>query len=377
MSDRVVVIGGGVMGTSAAFHLAEAGARVLLLEREELACGSTSKAAGGVRANFTDPVNIALGKRSLAAFEDFGRRPGAEIDLRQHGYLFLLTKSEDVAAFERATELQNSLGVASRMLEPAEAGRLCPYARTDDLLAAAYSPRDGHCTPEAVVQGYAAGARRFGAEIRRDTRVTGIERCGGAVSGVWLGDELLSCSAVICTAGAWSSELAATAEVELPVRALRRQILVTEPLTGMPAELPFTIDFDSLCYFHPEGPGLLMGAPDPEPRYGMPVVGGEEEWLEAIGEAIAWRAPELAELGVAHRWSGYYELSPDSNGMIGEAIPGFYYATGFSGHGFLQGPAVGEVLRDLVLDQEPVIDVSTLDARRFAEERGQPEGNCV
>lgn len=159
---EVVVVGGGVIGASAAFHLAEAGVGVLLVERDELASGSTSKAAGGVRAMFSDPVNIELGLRSLEAFERFGVRPGAQIDLTQHGYLFLLDDADDVAAFERSVSLQNELGIHSRMLDVAEACAMSPYIEPHGLLAAAFSPRDGHCTPEAVVHGPAIG------EVLRD-----------------------------------------------------------------------------------------------------------------------------------------------------------------------------------------------------------------
>ena len=159
----VVIVGGGVMGTSTAFHLAEAGVNVTLLERDSLASGSTSKAAGGVRANFSDELNIALGLRSLEAFENFKVRPGQDIDLHQVGYLFILTKQEDVELFEGSVKLQNSLGVQSRMLTPQEAQELSPLLNIDGVLAAAYSPRDGHCTPESVVLGYATGARKHGA----------------------------------------------------------------------------------------------------------------------------------------------------------------------------------------------------------------------
>ena len=177
MTERaeVVVVGGGVMGLSTAFHLAEAGVDVLLVERDELGSGSTCRAAGGVRAQFSDPANIELARRSLAAFERFGERPGAEIDLRQHGYLFLLDDEADVAAFEAGVRLQNELGVPSRMLTVDQALELSPLVVGDGLLAAAFSPTDGHCTPEAVVQGYARGARALGARIRRHCAVNGIE----------------------------------------------------------------------------------------------------------------------------------------------------------------------------------------------------------
>ncbi|MFC0429462.1 FAD-binding oxidoreductase [Kutzneria buriramensis] len=380
MTERaeVIVVGGGVMGLSAAFHLAEAGVDVMLLERDELGSGSTCRAAGGVRAQFSDPVNIELARRSLTAYESFGRRPGAEIDLRQHGYLFLLDNDADVAAFEAGVRLQNQLGVPSRMLTVEQAVELSPLIVGDGLLAAAFSPTDGHCTPEAVVQGYARGARALGARIRQHCAVTGIEAADGVITGVRTTDGLVDTSTVVVTAGAWSAEVGAMAGVPLPVVPLRRQIIVTSELPDVRADLPMTIDFGTSFYFHPEGPGLLVGMSDPDQEPGFHL-GTGDEWLPGLAEAVQRRAPALADVGIAHRWAGLYEMSPDHNALIGEArdVSRLLYATGFSGHGFLQGPAVGEVLRDLVLGVPPVVDVSGLSAGRFAARSARPELNCV
>ncbi|GAB3885644.1 hypothetical protein GCM10029964_048640 [Kibdelosporangium lantanae] len=196
MKAEVVVIGGGVMGVSTAFHLAEAGVDVVLVERDTLGAGSTSRAAGGVRAQFSDPVNIALGQRGLEAFERFASRPGGEIDLHQNGYLFLLDNADDVRVFEESVRLQNSLGVPSRIVSVAEACALSPLVSPEGLLAAAYSPRDGHCTPEAVVQGYASAARRFGARIVTGCEVTGIVVSDGEITAVRTSNEDILTSVV-------------------------------------------------------------------------------------------------------------------------------------------------------------------------------------
>lgn len=371
----VVVVGGGAVGVSTAFHLAEAGADVLLLERGELGSGSTSKAAGGVRAQFSDPVNIELGQRSLRAFEDFARRPGGDIDLKQQGYLFLLSDPADVAAFEGGVALQNSLGVPSRMLTVQEACELSPLVSPEGLLAAAYSPTDGHCTPEGVVGGYARAAREHGAVLRRGVEVTGVETTGGEISAVRTDAGTVRTSTVVCAAGAWSAAVGEFAGVELPVRPLRRQILVTEPMPDLPPRLPFTIDFATSFYFHEEGPGLLVGMSDPDEEFGFRL-GTDDRWLGRLSEAVAHRAPRVAEAGVAHGWAGLYEITPDHNALVGN-VGRFFYATGFSGHGFLQSPAIGEVMRDLVLGRTPPIDVSGLDVRRFDGAEVRPEHNCV
>jgi sarcosine oxidase subunit beta len=375
----VVVIGGGVTGLATAYELARAGVRdVVLLDRDAFGAGSTCKAAGGVRAMFSDPVNITLGARSLETFRDFPARFGQEIDFAAVGYLFLLSTPEAVAAFDDAVALQNSLGVPSRMIDVAEAQRLSPLIATDGLLAAAFSPTDGHCTPESVVLGYASAARRAGATLLPHCATTGIDVTDGRVSAVHTAAGTIRTDTVVCAAGAWSAEVGAWAGVDLPVTPLRRQVLVTEPVPGLDPHTPFTIDFATSFYFHREGQGLLMGMSDPDETPGFRLT-RSDAWLPRLGEAIERRAPELAGVGVAGGWAGLYEMTPDHNALIGRAdeVEGFLYATGFSGHGFLMGPAVGEVVRDLYLGRETLVDVSGLGAARFRGAGVRPELNVV
>jgi sarcosine oxidase subunit beta len=239
---------------------------------------------------------------------------------------------------------------------------------TDGLVAAAYSPADGHCTPESVVLGYAAAARALGARLVTGTRVTGIE-AGPDGFEVRTAEQTVRAETVICAAGAWSAQVGAWVGTHLPVTPLRRQIVVTGPLAGLPGRLPMTIDFATSLYFHREGPGLLIGMSDPEETPGYRL-DRSDAWLPRLAEAMTRRAPRLADYGIASGWAGLYEDTPDHNGLIGEATPApggrFLYATGFSGHGFLMAPAVGEVLRDMYLGRRPAVDVSPLDAGRFA-----------
>jgi sarcosine oxidase subunit beta len=376
---EVVIIGGGVMGTSIAFHLAEAGVPdVVLVERGSLGGGSTSAAAGGVRAQFSDALNVEIASRSLRAFADFGSRPGWEIDLRRVGYLFLLTREADVTAFERGIELQNGLGVPSRMVSAAEAKRLSPLIRVDDVLAASFSPEDGHATPEAVVQGYATAARGLGARVVTGCDVTGIDVAGGVIRAVETLAGTIRTSAVICAAGAWSAQVGTMAGVPLPVTPLRRQILFTAPMPELPPHIPMTIDFATTFYFHREGPGLLIGMSDRSETPGFKLE-TSDDWIPALMEVAERRAPAIAEAGIAGGWAGLYEVTPDHNALIGRAgAPGgFLYATGFSGHGFLQAPAVGEIVRDLFLGRAPFVDVTPLSADRFAGDDLRPERNIV
>lgn len=278
-SASVVIIGGGVVGLSSAYQLARSGVRnVVLLDRGALGSGSTCKAAGGVRAQFSDPVNIALGARGLETFGNFAALFGQEIDFHQVGYLFLLGTPEAVAAFEASVAVQNDMGIPSRMIGVDEARRMSPLINTDGLLAAAYSSTDG----------------------------------------------------------------------------------------------------DTSFYFHGEGQGLLLGMSDPDETPGFKL-DRSDAWLPRLGEIIERRAPALTEIGIASGWAGLYEMTPDHNALVGRAdqVENFLYATGFSGHGFLMGPAVGEVLRDLYLGRQPFVDIARLSAGRFAHAGGRPELNIV
>jgi sarcosine oxidase subunit beta len=378
-SASVVIIGGGVMGLSSAYHLARSGVpRVVLLDRDALGSGSTCKAAGGVRAQFSDPVNITLGARSLETFGTFSALFGQEIDFHQVGYLFLLSTAEAVAAFEASTALQNDLGIPTRMITVGEARRLSPLISTDGLLAAAYSPTDGHCSPESVVLGYATAARRAGATLLPHCAATGIDVQDGRIVAVRTEAGVIRTDTVICAAGAWSAEVGSWVDVDLPVTPLRRQVLVTEPVPDIDPATPFTIDFDTSFYFHGEGKGLLLGMSDPEETPGF-TLSRSDVWLPRLGDAIARRAPALADVGVASGWAGLYEMTPDHNALIGRAdsVENFLYATGFSGHGFLMGPAVGEVMRDLYLGEQTFVDLSGFSHRRFENADSRPELNIV
>ncbi|MGY6018996.1 NAD(P)/FAD-dependent oxidoreductase [Streptomyces spinosirectus] len=377
---EVVIIGGGVMGASAAFHLAEAGVSdIVVVERGELACGSSGKPIGGVRAQFSDPLNIELGSRSLRAYENFPHRPGADIRLDTVGYLFLLTGERQAAEFEAGVRTQNALGVPARMISPDEARRLCPYVSTDGLVAAAYSPADGHARPRLVVQGYADAATRAGVTFATHTTVTGIDTAGDRVTAVHTDRGRVDCATVICTAGAWSAQIGDMAGLHLPVRPVRRQLAFTEPLAPPAPRIPFTIDFASTAYFHNSDDGLLFGLADPRQPDGFDTT-WTPEWLDLFRDAVRRRAPELAEMRTVGGWAGLYEVTPDHNALIGRSgeLVNFLYATGFSGHGFLQGPAVGEILRDLHLEREPFADISPLSADRFRSGAAtRPEAHVV
>ena len=353
------MIGGGALGAATAFHLRRLGIEgVTLVERDVLASGSTSKSAGGIRAQFADELNIRIALRSLAEFEAMGE----EIAFRQDGYLFLLDCEEDVATFREALALQQSLGVPSRELTPAQAQEIVPELSLDGLLVATYCPRDGYATPEAVVQHY---ARTPGVTVMQGCAATGVDVRGGKIEAVETSLGRIATDTVVCCAGVWSKDVGALAGVSLPVQGEARSMWFTPQDGGLPERLPLTIDFSTGFYFHREGPGLAFG--------------GRERALEEVAEAAARRLPVLADLPVQSTWWGWYDVSPDWNALVGEADgpSRFLYATGFSGHGFQQAPAVGEHLAELVLGSEPSLDLSAFSATRFAGGAERPEAFVV
>jgi sarcosine oxidase subunit beta len=375
----VVIIGGGVMGASIAFHLAEAGVNNIVVERGELGSGSSGKPIGGVRAQFSDPLNIELSSRSLHAYQDFRNRPGTDIRLDSVGYLFLLTSAEQAANFETSVRIQNSLNISSRVVSPHEARRLCPYISTDGLVAAVYSPTDGHARPDLVIQGYADYAARAGVTFATHTAVTGIDTAGDRVTALHTDQGPIACSTVICAAGAWSGQIGDMIGIDLPVRPVRRQLAFTIPLTPPAPRIPFTIDFTSSAYFHNSDDGLLLGLADPRQAEGFDTT-WTPEWLELFRDVARRRAPALADIEISSGWAGLYEVTPDHNALIGRSseLENFLYATGFSGHGFCQAPAVGEIVRDLYLGREPFVDISPFSADRFrAEAEIRPESHVV
>lgn len=369
----VVVIGGGIMGLASAYELAHEGKSVLLVERSDLGSGSTSKAAGGLRSQFSDEANIRLGARSLDTFAWLQEKRGHALDLLRTGYLFLLSDEEDVARFERDVALQNSLGLRTRMLTVDEACELSPVISPDGLVAAVFNPDDAHCTPEAAVAAFACEARRAGAVIATKAEATDIEVVNGHVTAVTVvkGDARtptrVETQHVICAAGVWSAAIGRMVGIDLPIRPLKRHVAVTEPVDFDARAMPFTIDFSTSFYFHSEGDGLLMGAPEEEDTWDFDLH-ADPAWLEHLCDLIERRAPQLSDAEVRAGWAGLYEVTPDHNALIGSSpeVEGFHYACGFSGHGFLQGPGVGEVMRDLVLGREPFVDVSGLGLDRFA-----------
>ncbi len=378
---QLVIIGGGVMGASAAYHLATRGMTdIVLLEKQPFwGMGATGKCAGGIRYQFSTEINIRLSLLSLPMLDRFEEEMGQAIDLHRPGYLFLLTNEDDIAAFRRNVALQRSLGVMTEWLDGDEVRRQVPLLAADDVLAGAFHAKDGLADPNGVVMGYVNNARRLGVHAHTDVEVTGIDVGQGRVRGVQTSAGPIACEMVVNAAGPWAGVVSELAGVPLPVTPVRRQMLTTAPLPELPSDFPFVIDFAQSLYFHCEGEGLLTGQsnPDQAPGFDESV---DQAWEYEHMERAIERLPLLANAGRAAHWAGLYEVTPDAHPVIGGApqLAGYYMITGFSGHGFMHGPGAGLLLAEIILDgTATTLDISSLDYARFEEGRLIREYNVV
>jgi sarcosine oxidase subunit beta len=377
----VVIVGGGVMGTSIAYHLAARGQRdVVVLERSELfGQGATGKCAGGVRHQFGSEINIRLSSESIRMLERFETEPGHAIGLRQCGYLFMLTRADDVAAFRANVELQHSLGVMTEWLSPDEVRRRLPQIRTDDVLGGTFYGRDAIADPSGVVDGYVGAARGLGVRLLTGVEVTGLCVASNAVRRVQTSAGSIETDLLVNAAGPFAADIGRMHGADLPITPLRRQMLLTTPLPEIPPDFPFVIDFATGLYFHREGTGLLTGMANRDERPGVDE-SVDLDWERTALEYAVSRMPVLEHAGLASHWAGLYEMTPDAHPLVGQLAPldNVYIAAGFSGHGFMQGPIIGKLIAEVILDGHAhTIDITSLSPARFTTGSTVREYNVV
>lgn len=371
----VVIIGGGIVGSSIAWHLTAAGCKgVLVVERESAqGKGSTGKSMGGVRAQFATPVNIQMSLYSIPFYARFDETLGHPAGYRPQGYLFLATRQSHLDYLRANFERQRALGLKDvRMISTAEIAAMLPQVRSDDVLGGSFCPTDGFVDPYSAMNGFMASAQEHGATLWKKTEVTGITTDSRGIIGVETSREPVSTRVVVNAAGAWASKVARMAGVELPVEPLRRMLVPSEPFDEFPHSSPMVIDMSNGFHFRPEARGFLLAWNDPEETPGYKT-DFEPSFVEKILNHAANRVPVFENLPVNPKrsWAGLYEMSPDHHAILGEVpeVPGFYLANGFSGHGVMHSPATGKILSDLILGGKTSIvsDVSVLGFQRFAK----------
>ena len=375
-SADVAIIGGGIVGSSVAYHLVAAGCKnVLVIEREtSQGKGSTGKSMGGVRAQFSTPVNIQMSLYSIPFYASFEQRLGYPCDYRGQGYLFCATNDRHMAYLRANYEKQVAMGLKNvRLVSGDEIRSEYRQLRADDIVGGSFCSTDGFVDPYSAMIGFMTWASDHGcASIWKNAAVTGISRRDGVFNIATNRGEISTRTVVNC-AGAWAAGIAKMAGIDLPVEPLRRMLVPTEPFDQFPHTAPMIIDMSNGFHFRPESRGFLLAWNDPEETPGYKT-DFEPAFIEKILLRAADRVPvfENVEVNPKRAWAGLYEMTPDHHPILGESpeVPGFFFANGFSGHGVMHAPATGKVLSDLILTgHTDLIDASLLNFSRFAEAR--------
>jgi len=372
----VVIVGGGIVGSSIAYHLTQAGCRdVLVLEREtHQGKGSTGKSMGGVRAQFSTSVNIQMSLYSIPFYASFEERLGLPCGYRPQGYLFLATSERHLAYLRDNQARQRALGLTTaHMLAGDQIRATYPQLRGDDILGGSFCSTDGFVDPYSAMVGFMTRASENGARLWRNAEVTAIRREGEAVRGLETSRGRVETRIIVNAAGAWAAGVAALAGIGLPVEPLRRMLVPTEPFDGFPHTAPMIIDMSNGFHFRPEGLGFLMAWNDPEETSGYKL-DFDPAFIEKILLRAADRVPCFENVAVNPKraWAGLYEMTPDHHPILGPVpgVGGFFLANGFSGHGVMHAPATGKIVSDLILTgTTTLIHATLLDLERFAEGR--------
>ncbi len=375
---EVAIIGGGIVGSSIAYHLTAAGCKnVLVIDRESSqGKGSTGKSMGGVRAQFSTPVNIQMSLYSIPFYAAFDQTLGYPCGYRAQGYLFCATNNNEqhMAYLRTNHERQVGLGLkTARLISADDIRGMFPQLRSDDIVGGAFCSTDGFVDPYSAMNGFTAWASEHGAELWKNTEVTGIQRDAQGIAGVETTRDPVSTRKVVNCAGAWAASFAEMVGIDLPVEPLRRMLVPTEPFDQFPHTAPMIIDMSNGFHFRPEALGFLLAWNDPEETPGFKI-DFDPAFVEKILTRAAGRVPIFENLAVNPKraWAGLYEMTPDHHPILGPVpeVPGFFLANGFSGHGVMHAPATGKILSDLILRGETdLIDASLLNLARFAEGR--------
>jgi sarcosine oxidase subunit beta len=363
----VVIIGGGIIGLSIAYHLAlKKAGRIVLFEKGQLGEGSTSRCVGGIRTQFSTEINIRFSLESLKTFEQFEEEFGINPEFKRIGYLFLATTESEMEVFKENVSLQKEFNIPVELLNSDEIMARWPYLRMDDILGGTFCPWDGYAGPSEVLSGFATGARKAGVKISEGIEVEEILLRKGKITGIKTKEQEVSTPVVVNAGGPYAALIGERVGIKIPVKPLRRQIFITAPFHLSDRPIPLTIDFYRGWYFRQEVDGLLLSGPlDLEPSFNLNI---DYEAMAETSENAIYRVPDLEKARIARGWAGLYEISPDHHAILGKVpeLEGFILANGFSGHGFQHSPAVGKVIAELIVEgRANTIDISSLSIERF------------
>ncbi|MFO7882494.1 MAG: FAD-binding oxidoreductase [Kosmotogaceae bacterium] len=365
----VVIIGGGITGTSIAYHLSKNGVKdIVLLEKDYLSAGSTGRCGGGIRQQWSERPNVRLAMRSVELFEKYREEIGIDIEYHQGGYLLLAFNDEEVELYKNNVKMQQEEGLDVDFLTKKETAEKFPFINTSDVRAAAFCSSDGHANPHLATMGYAKAAEKLGAKIIIRTKVTDIDVSNNKIRGVNTDKGYIKTSLVINAAGGYSHEVGKMAGIDLPTESYRHQIFVTEPVEHLMD--PLVISFEKNFYIRQTKAGnFIMGQSDEDEKPSHNENPGWRFLIEMTTKMPKF-FPFLKQIRVLRHWAGLYNMSPDALPIIDKSteISDFYYAIGFSGHGFMLAPAVGEAMAEWIVHGETKhVDISNLNIERFAK----------
>jgi sarcosine oxidase subunit beta len=363
---EVAIVGAGIIGASIAFHVAAKGLKnVALIDRSQYGHGSTARATGGIRHQFSSALNVALSTESVTFYRAFEETLGAPLEFRQIGYLFLAESEPRLESLRRGFVVQTQAGVRVDLLNSDDVRSLCPWLEVVEGTQATYCPDDGVASPVDACAGFVAAARRAGVELLENTAVTGITQQSDRVTGLTTTNGSIGCNWLIIATGVWAPEIGRMVGVELPITPNHRQVCLLEVPKKIPYTAPFTVDLETGGYFHAERSGLIVGGTDHWDYRGFDDAVDWQDVPELL-EAIAHRVPAVRDLGVKRCWAGLREMTPDEHPIVGPVgLHGVVCAAGFSGHGFMHAPAIGRRIAEAIVTNDWEGELGAFALRRF------------
>jgi sarcosine oxidase subunit beta len=368
---EIVIIGGGVIGASIAYNLADKGMKdIVVLEKNYIASGSTGSCGAGIRQQWGTEMNCLLSKRSMEIFENMNDILGTkkDIELKQGGYLLLAYSKEELNQFKENIKLQHSLDIPSRLLTVKEAKEIVPQLNTEGITGAAYCPTDGHANPFRVTDAYVESAKRKGVKFYTYTKAEDIVTKNGQVQKVVTDKGDINTNRVVNAAGGFSKEVSKMAGIDIPTKSERHEILVTEQVNPILKPMVMSFSYNIYCQQTPDG-SFIMGYGDPDEPESHNIK-SSWQFLEEMSKKATNLLPFLKNLRVLRQWAGLYNVTPDAQPIIEESskIDGFFMAVGFSGHGFMIAPMTGILMAEMITGEDLSLDIK-LDLERFEKGR--------
>lgn len=367
-SADIVIIGGGISGCSTAYNLAKKGVKnIVVLEKNYICSGSTGRCGAGVRMQWGTEMNCKIAKKSIEFYEHANEilEYDRDVDFKQKGYLLVADTDKEIEQFKKNIELQHACGVPSKLLTLEEAKEIVPYLNTDILKGAAFCEKDGFLNPFKTTDAFYQAAKRLGVEFYTFTEVTGIKTKKGKIVGVETNKGNISTNVVVNATNGHSKIICDMIGLDIPVYSERHQILVTEPVEPMQDPMVMSFGLNFYVQQSPEG-SFIMGRGDANEPRDLRIT-SSWHFIEEMAKTIDSVLPPISKLRLVRQWAGLYNMTPDKQPIYDKAdnVEGFYLCVGYSGHGFMFGPVTGIVMSEMILGEDPTIDVSMLNLNRF------------